>query len=356
MRALIGTRKGLFILSNASGKWEIDSHHMSGAPVPFAIYDHRTSTIWASLDHGHWGTKLSRSNDGGASWQEVTPPKYPDGEIIKEGVPATARYLWVIQPGADNQPGRIYIGTEPGGLFVSDDDGANWALNRPLWDHPTRLTQWNGGGRDYAGIHSVVIDPRDPNRIFVAVSCAGTWETTDGGATWLPRNEGLTSFFLPDQTASVGHDPHYLAQCASDPEVLWQQNHCGIYVSRDAGLNWTEVSEKSGPARFGFVVSVDPQDGNTAWVVPAAEDDNRIAVGSALCVSRTTDGGKSWTALRDGLPQQAFDIVFRHAMDFRDDNLVFGTTTGNLYASSNRGDTWSEISHNFPPIYSVRFF
>jgi hypothetical protein len=353
---ILGTRKGLFILELSNGEWNVVRTAFAGAPVPYAMRDHRTGTLWASIDHGHWGQKLHRSDDGGETWEEVTAPKYPEGEELKEGVPAATRYLWVLAPGGDDEPNRFYIGTEPGGLFRSDDAGRTFSLVESLWNHPTRREQWFGGGRDYPGIHSIWVDPRDSRRVLTAISCAGVFETIDDGASWNPRNKGLRADFLPNPDAEVGQDTHYMAACASHPDVLWQQNHCGIFRSTDGATSWNHISQEGGPAYFGFAIAADEHDPDTAWVVPADSDERRMAIGGALCVSRTTDGGTTWTTLRNGLPQEnCYDVAFRHALDNRGDRLAFGTTTGNVFVSDDRGDTWKCIGNYFPPVYSVRF-
>jgi photosystem II stability/assembly factor-like uncharacterized protein len=356
-RLIVGTRKGLVILEHEGRRWKTVAAAHAGIPVPYAIRDPRTDILWSSLDHGHWGQKLSRSTDGGASWTEVPQPTYPEGATIKDGVSATLRYLWVIEPGGADEPQRMYLGTEPGGLFVSDDGGDSFTLNPGLWNHPSRVEgQWFGGGRDEPGIHSVLVDPRDSSHLSVGVSCAGVFQSTDHGQSWTPTNQGLKADFLPDPDVAVGHDPHLLVHSTGNPDHQWQQNHCGIFRSTDGGTTWADVSEADGPASFGFAVAVDPQDGDTAWVVPAISDEKRMAIDGAVCVCRTTDGGRSWTALREGLPQEgAYDVVFRHGLDQRGDRLAFGSTSGNLYVSDDRGESWHTVSNNLAPIYSVRF-
>jgi photosystem II stability/assembly factor-like uncharacterized protein len=362
-RLIVGTRKGLFLLARAArGGWKIDGYLLAAAPVPYAFRDERDGVLWASQDHGHWGAKLKRSRDEGRTWEDVAPPKYPKTARIKpwtlggKKIPATLAYIWVIAPGGADQPERIYLGTEPGGLFRSDDGGATFHLVTGLWNHPSRLEKWFGGGRDNAGIHSVLVDPRDSRRVLVGVSCAGVFETTDDGKTWAPRNQGLHADFLPDPKAEVGHDPHFVDASPAHPDSLWMQNHCGIYRSTNGAKSWQRVSREGNAAHFGFAVAVDGEDPRTAWVVPAISDTHRTAVRGALCVCRTTDGGKTWRELRQGLPQKhAFDVTFRHALDNAGDTVAFGTTSGNLYVSEDRGQSWTCLANNLPPIYSVRF-
>jgi len=318
--------------------------------------DNRNGTMWASIDHGHWGTKLHRSRDEGATWEEVEAPKYPEGATVRDGVAAVTRYIWTIAAGGSDQPDRMYLGTEPGGLFRSDDGGSTFSLVEALWNHPSRQTQWFGGGRDEAGIHSVIVDPRDSRRVLVGISCAGVFETTDDGAQWEPRNQGLHADFLPDPNVEVGHDPHLVVMSPSHPDVLWQQNHVGIFKSLDSAGSWVEVTEKDGPASFGFAVAVDDQHPERAWVVPAQSDAQRTAYDKGIAVCRTDDGGATWVALRNGLPQSGcYDIVFRHALAVQGSTVVFGSTTGNLFLSEDGGDSWTTIGNYFPPIYSVRF-
>ncbi|MDP2304883.1 MAG: glycosyl hydrolase [Pseudomonadota bacterium] len=356
---LLGTRKGLLTFrargSGGSDRWELDTVAFSGQPVSFAFRDARTGATWAAIDHGHWGQKLHRSTDG-VTWDAIPVPAYPEGAEAKPGVPAKLEYIWCLAAGSARSPGRIYAGTNPGGLFVTDDPSGGFTLVESLWNHPSRPDNWFGGGRDTPGIHSIWEDPRDPKRVLVAVSCAGIFETLDGGATWAPRNKGLRATFLPDPNVEVGHDPHLLAVCAGSPDVMWQQNHCGIWRSTDGAASWTEVGQKGGPAHFGFPIVAHDTDPEVAWVVPAESDERRIAVGGALLVCRTTDGGKSWEPLRRGLPQTAaFDVVYRHAFDRSGATLAFGSTTGNVYLSEDDGEAWTPLGHHLPPVYSARF-
>ena len=300
-------------------------------------------------------------------------PPPPSETGAGEGAPtlreATLLKLWCIAFGGD---GRMYVGTIPGGLFVSDDGGERFELNRGLWDHESRggdlwsgpgngTTRWYGTpaaeGEFAPGLHSIEVDPRDPRHIYVAISTAGVFETRDGGATWAVRNRGLRMEYAPDPTDEwAGHDPHALVLCAGDPRYVWQQNHCGVYMSSDGAASWTEVSRPEVGVHFGFPVAVDPRDGRRAWLVPGKSDQHRTTVDGALCVARTEDGGQTWTTLRKGLPQQhAYDVVYRHALHNDGETLAFGSTTGNLYLSDDGGESWQTVAQNLPPIYSVRF-
>lgn len=356
-KLLIGTRKGLLILGEKSGDWLVESEHFEGIPVSYATCDERNGTLWVALDHGHWGCKLHRSDDGGATWQEVEAPKYPDGATRPDdGEPATVSYIWIVQFGGADQPNRIYIGTEPGGLFQSDDNGETFQLVETLWQQPSR-NFWFGGGRDHAGVCSIIVDPRDSQHVTIGISVGGVYKTRDGGKTWAAHNTGLYADYMPDPYAEFGHDPHYILASPSNPDVLWMQNHCGVFRSVDAGHTWQDISDKEQSVWFGFALAVDENDENTAWVVPAVSAEYRIPVDRALFVGRTEDGGATWQALRNGLPQQnAYDIAFRHAMHNDNNRLVFGTTAGNVYLSDDRGDHWRCITQNLAVVYSTRFF
>ncbi len=383
-RILVGTRKGAFIVEKRGKAWQPRLAGHGGMGVNYLVRDPNTDALWAALGHGHWGAKLSISEDEGSTWADAAQVKYPAGArylghpLPEEGAeemgpttlkPATLLKLWTIAFGGD---GRIYIGTIPGGLFISDDGGKSFALNLSLWNHESRggdlfrgegtgETQWFGtpaseGGEFAPGIHSILVDPRDPRHVLVAVSTAGVLETTDGGATWRSRNKGLLMDYQPDPDAEWGHDPHDIELCAGDPDHVWQQNHCGVFYSSDSAATWRKVSHPHQGVHFGFPVAVDATQGGTAWVVPGKADMERMAIDGALFVARTQDGGASWEALRQGLPQQnAYDVVLRHALSNSGERLAFGSTTGNLYVSEDRGESWQTVAHNLPPIYSVRF-
>jgi hypothetical protein len=352
--------------------------------VNFVARDPQTGVVWAALGHGHWGAKLSRSSDGGESWKDATQIKYPDGarylappepsenedDSAKPATikPATLLKLWTMAFGPE---GRVYVGTIPGGLFISEDGGESFDLCRPLWNHESRggdlftgegtgTTHWFGTpaaeGEFAPGIHSILVDPRNSARILIAISTAGVLETLDGGQTWRGRNQGMLMDYLPDPSAEWGHDPHAIELCPGAPDHVWQQNHCGVFYSNDGAATWKKVSRPEVGVHFGFPVAVDDEDGPTAWLVPGVADSKRMAIDGGLFVARTEDGGETWRQLREGLPQEnAYDVVYRHALCASAGRLAFGSTTGNLYVSEDRGESWQTVANNLPPIYSVRF-
>ncbi len=348
---LLGTTKGLLIMENQGGRWIIVHRHFLGLPVSMIHRELGSDSWWVALSIKHWGPKLYRSDDGGNSFHEVNCPKYPESAIVKKDKPATLKLIWSMS----SSNSRLWIGTEPGGLFTSNDQGENWTLVDSLWNHPSRLEHWFGGGRNDAGIHSICIHPTEEDHIYIGVSCAGVFETRDGGLTWTPKNVGLRADYLPDPFVEVGHDPHSMAICRSATNVIWQQNHCGVFRSIDNGETWKDVTSADNYGRYGFALSIDPANPLRAWIIPAESDEKRIAKDGNLVVCYTEDGGESWRQFKQGLPQQdCFDLVFRHAFDRSDTILVFGTTTGNLYLSEDDGRSWSMLNSNLPPIHVVQ--
>ena len=353
---LIGTRKGLVVYQLINDQWKYRSLHFKGIPVSIAYIDERNGQWWACLDHGHWGVKLHYSKDAGKNWTEIAAPKYPEGSLIKADTPASTKYLWAFAHGGHDRPNDLYVGTEPGGLFKSEDGGENFELVESLWNHESRIEHWFGAGRDYPGIHSIIVDPRNSDHIHVGISVAGVFETFDGGKTWAVKNKGLLAEYLPDHHAEVGHDPHILVGHPNHPDVLWQQNHCGVFKTIDSGANWENVSDKTKNAHFGFALALDDQNPERAWIAPADSDEIRVAVDEKLCICRTDDGGKTWTEFRKGLPQEAcFDIVYRHSLVANENWVAFGTTCGNLFMSNDEGESWENLNHYLPMVYSLWF-
>jgi photosystem II stability/assembly factor-like uncharacterized protein len=347
---LVSTRKGLFEAEDG----RVTRGHFIGDNVTLAMVDPRGGW-YAALEHGHFGVKLHRSDDRGATWTEIAAPAYPAKPADSdEKVAWTTTLVWALAPALDRE-GALWCGTLPGGLFRSDDRGASWQLCESLWADPARR-EWFGGGADEPGIHSICVDPRDPRTVVVAVSCGGIWRSRDAGATWTNTAVGMRAAYMPPERTGDPNiqDPHLLVQCAGRPENWWSQHHNGIFRSTDDMATWTEI-EAAGPSTFGFPVVVDPADPETAWFIPADKDEKRIPVGGKVVVTRTRDGGKSFDVLTTGLPDTfAYDLVFRHAFALAPDGaLAFGSTTGNLFQSRDRGDSWTAISYHLPPVHAV---
>lgn len=354
---LSGTAKGLVIIHAEDQQWRIHDVHFEGLPVSMVYVDERTNTWWVGVSHRHWGEKLHFSKDQGRTWKEATMPSYR-GYEYKPGSPATLKKIWIMQHAGNDRPGCLWLGTEPGGLFFSGDEGRTFQLVESLWNHPSRTNenQWFGAGKDYPFIHSVVLDPHNSDHLYIGISCAGIFETTDGGKSWQPRNKGLKAAYLPNPSAELGHDPHRVLMCRKDTAVLWQQNHCGIFRTVNGGNSWDDISGKDGFPFYGFALAIDEEDSNLAWVVPAQSDEKRIPVNLQLTVCKTTDGGKSWRSVQEGLPTAfVFDLVLRHGLVRKNGLLAFGTTNGNLYVSHNDGDTWQAIAQNLASVNSLTF-
>jgi hypothetical protein len=367
-RIFVGTRKGLFRLERGEGAgWIISQADFLGVQVPMLLPDRRDGWVYAAVGHGHFGSKFHRSKDRGKTWEECTVPAYPskpdDVPEIRDPnrgivIPWSLELIWSLEAGGNDEPGALWSGTAPGGLFRSDDRGTSWRLVRSLWDEPTRR-DWFGGGLDWPGIHSICVDPRDSRHVSVGISCGGVWVTRDRGETWRASSQGMYAEYMPPEKRYTQHiqDPHRLVQCPSKPDTMWVQHHNGVFHSTDGAGTWHDVPAAR-PSVFGFAVAVHPQKHDTAWFVPAVKDEVRIPAEGKVVVSRTRDGGRSFDVLRKGLPQEhAYDLTFRHGLDVDEsgDRLAFGSTTGSLWTSDNQGDDWTLVTAHLPPVFCVRF-
>lgn len=362
---LVATKKGLFSIER-SGGWRVIGPDFAGSNVATVLSDRRDGSAFAALALGHFGAKLHRRNKGESSWTEITAPAYPekpkdvDDRDPFRGVPIpwNTELIWSLEAGGDDQPGRLWCGTIPGGLFRSEDRGESWELVRSLWDRPERKA-WFGGGYDFPGIHSIAVHPQNSGRVWLGISCGGVWATEDDGESWELRGDGMRAEYMPPESQFDPNiqDPHRLVQCPDEPDWLWVQHHNGVFRSIDSGGSWEEILNVP-PSRFGFTVAVHPRDPQTAWLVPAISDQERVPVDGKIVVTRTRDGGHSWEVLSQGLPQSAaFDLTYRHGLDVDEtgERLAFGTTTGSLWLSEDHGDSWTTISEHLPPINGVRF-
>jgi len=356
-RLFVATRKGLFeFRRQGAGSWVVARTSFLGSPVSMMLPDPRDGALYAALDLGHFGVKLHRSEDGGGSWAEIAAPSYTGVDAEAED-PPSLKLIWVIETGGPDEPGVLWAGTIPGGLFRSEDRGQSWALNRPLWDDPLRQ-QWFGGGYDKPGIHSISVDPRDSRRVVVGVSCGGVWETRDAGASWRVGGNGLFSVYMPPEQAGnpAIQDVHRVVRCPAAPDSLWVQHHNGVFRATDGIDAWQHITPSTGD--FGFAAAVHPQKPDTAWFVPAVKDEYRYPADGRLVVARTTDGGASFDALVEGLPQaDCYDLIYRHGLDVDEggERLAMGSTTGGLWFSEDGGDRWTQSPARLPPIYAVRF-
>jgi photosystem II stability/assembly factor-like uncharacterized protein len=352
VRLYAGTRKGGFVFRSTDGRrtWTQDAPVLAGWSLNHLIEDPRDpDRVYAAANHEVWGPWLARSLDGGRSFGEHTDsPKFaPDGQT-------SVKALWHVRPGHAERPGEVWAGVDPGSLFRSDDWGATWSAVPGINEHPTR-EGWQPGGGGLC-LHKVVLDPANPSDLIATISAAGAFRSEDGGATWRPINQGIRAEFLPDPTVPVGHCVHHLLRSPVHPEWLFQQNHCGVYRSRDGGALWQEITEGL-PSGFGFAAAIHPHDAQTIYLAPLIGDSFRVFPDGAMTVWRSRDGGDSWDALRNGLPQGgAYLSSLRGAMtvDREESAGVYaGTTNGHIFYSPDEGEHWSLLAEYLPPVLSL---
>jgi hypothetical protein len=362
VRVLVGTRKGAFTLTSDGKRerWDVQGPHFGG----WEIYHLKASPadpdrLYASQSTGWFGQLIQRSNDGGHTWEPV------GNKFAYEGVPGTHQWydgtphpwefkrVWHLEPSLDN-PDVVYAGVEDAAMFKTSDAGQTWQELPGLRSHGSG-SRWQPGAGGLC-LHTILLDPANPSRMYIAISAAGAFRTDDGAGTWTAINQGLRSQHIPDPTAEVGHCVHRLAMHRSRPSVLFMQKHWDVMRSDDAGDSWHEVSGNL-PTDFGFVIDVHAHEPETIYVVPIKSDSEHYPPDGKLRVFRSRTGGNEWEPLTKGLPQRdCYVNVLRDAMaiDALDScGVYFGTTGGQVYVSADAGDSWTPIVHDLPPVLSV---
>ena len=362
VRVLVGTRKGAFILTSDGKRrsWEVNGPHFAG----WEIYHAKGSPvdpdrIYASQSSGWFGQLVQRSDDGGKSWNPVNNAFVYDGvpgtHLWYDGTPHPWEFkrVWHFEPSLDD-PDTVYAGVEDAAIFRTKDGGQSWSELSGLRGHGTG-PKWQPGAGGMC-LHTIIHDPSNPKRMYIAISAAGAFRTDDGGASWKPINKGLHSQFMPDPDAEVGHCVHHVTMHPSRPTTLFMQKHWDVMRSDDCGDSWHEVSGNL-PTDFGFVIDVHAHEPETIYVVPIKSDSEHYVHEGKLRVYRSRTGGNEWEPLTKGLPQEnCFVNVLRDAMsvDSLDPcGVYFGTTGGQVYGSSDAGDSWTPIVRDLPAVLSV---
>lgn len=344
---MVGTRKGGFLFWSDERRrdWRRKPVH-AGWMVHHMAFDPRDQSVYAATNGEVFGGLVQRSADFGETWKARSEKlDYPAESAHR------VRKVWHVLPGEPDSPGRVYAGVERAGLFQSDDLGETWSPVEGLHGHPTS-EQWQPGNGGLC-LHSMAIDPQDPRRLYVGISAVGVFRSDDGGRTWSTKNKGVRADFLPDPYPEFGQCVHKLRIHPSRPDVLYQQNHCGVYRSDDRGDSWVDISEGL-PFRFGFPMAIHAYDPDTVYVVP--HDDNRLVPDGRMTVWRTRDRGATWRPLTQGLPGDAHLTVLREAMDTDACDrcgVYVGTETGQVFFSRDEGDSWEVLADLLPPVYAV---
>ena len=349
VRLFAGTRKGLYVLQSDADRasWTVDGPHLAGWEVADVCVDDRREEprIYAAVGHLAYGPTVHRSDDGGATWEQVPEsPAYPE-----EDDRALER-VWTVVPGPADEPGTLYAGVAEAGLFVSRDGGDTWAEVEGLAAHETR-DRWQPGLGGLC-VHSVLQDPADADRLWLGISAVGVLRTGDAGDTWTLCNDGLAVAAPDDEHETLGSCVHRLALDPTDPERLYQQNHRGVFRSTDAGDAWERVGEEL-PSTFGFPLVVHPREPGTLYTLPLESDEHRVAPDGRPAVYRSRDAGDTFERLDAGLPADAWVTVLRQAMavdDLDPVGVYAGTTGGRVFASADAGDAWTTVDCHLPRI------
>jgi hypothetical protein len=372
---MVGTQKGGFIFeSNEKRKrWKVSDIQFKSWNVMHIQMDPRDRRLHAATSHFVYGPATHYSDDFGKTWTQakqvpvLTRPskggrpastveeafQSEGGESIKDK-PEKMIKVWNIKPGRASEPNVLYAGAQPASLFLSKDRGETWELNENLYDHPHR-GQWNPGAGGLC-LHTILLDPTNPQRMYIAISAAGCYRTDDGGLTWRPYNKNVRADFMGTQFPEFGQCVHKMVMHPANPNVIYQQNHCGVYRSDNGGEDWIDIGEGKLPSRFGFPVAVHPTDPRTVYVVLEESDEYRMSVDGKFSVWRSRDAGESWERMTKGLPEKAHLVALREALatdSFEDAGVYVGTNTGQLFYSRDSGDSWDLLADYLPPIQSV---
>ena len=346
---LVGTKKGLIVLSGErGGELAMAGRTFAGIPVEYAIHDHSTDTYLAAAADPHFGPRIHLADDPTGEWRASSGPMFPaDADAAVERV-------WIIAPGV--RPGELWAGVDPAALFHSLDGGESWELVRSLWDHPSREGWFPGAGG--LCLHSICPWPGEPDRLLVGISVGGIWVTEDGGATWAMGNAGLAAAYMPGEAnLTTEFCIHHVERAPGRPERLYMQFHGGVFRSDDGGHSWVDIAPGL-PSDFGFPIVVDPDDADHAFVIPLNADADRVTEAGCVSVWETRDAGASWARRADGLPgSDSYLTILRQAFchDARDPlGLYFGATSGELFGSVDGGQSWYTAAAHLPPVLSVR--
>lgn len=347
----LGTKRGLFLMTSRDREhWDIHPTALAGHRIFYAMLDQRAGCRLFAADNGDFfGNFIRYSDDWGQTWQE---PK--SGIQFPQDGGLSLKNIWVIEPGRPDAPETVYAGVDPASLWVSRDRGETWEPNEALLHHPTR-ERWEPGAGGLC-LHTIVADRSNPDRMWIGISAVGCLRTDDGGQSWVFANKNTRAGFLPDIYPEFGQCIHRLVQHPTSPDVLYQQNHCGIYKSTNAGQDWIDIQQNL-PSEFGFPIALDPHHPDTVYTI-VEDPEGRHNFGTQFTVYRTMDGGASWEPRTKGLPEgeQVKLGVLRHGMctDSHDPGGVYvGTNTGQLFGSQDGGDTWNLLADFLPSIYSV---
>jgi hypothetical protein len=371
---LVGTRKGGFIFSSDAARksWQVSDLLFRSWRVMHMQLDTRDRRLHAAVDHVVYGATTHYSDDFGQTWTQARqvpeftrpassgrpPGTFQEAEQVMGGAkldgPEKLIKVWHIVPGRESEPGVLYAGAEPGALFKTTDRGETWELNEALFDHPHRGLWFPGNGG--LCLHTILLDPSNLKRMYVAISAGGLYRSDDGGQTWLPFNKNVRADFNPDPFPEFGHCVHKVALHPARPHVLFQQNHCGVYRSDNYAEDWSDIGEGRLPSRFGFPIAIHPHRPDTVYIIPEESDEYRLGVQGRFSVWRSPDSGASWQQLTRGLPDRANVVVLRDALatdTLERAGIYAGTNTGQIFHSRDDGDSWELLADFLPGIQSL---